>query len=111
VKKLAPDYAGQFEAVLKQPAISDTLFSEYLKTKEPSDLYRVLNDSFFWLPGDYHITLTVSSSDSRQFAKSWAFTLGAKDTERLRLNLIVLLQELCGLRATYHFAYPQYTPG
>jgi hypothetical protein len=96
--------------ILNNPALSETLFSEFLREPEAMDVFQGFDGRTYWEVGEYAVALIVVDADARRFRKSWTFRLGAEDAKRLRSNAAGAIREVCGLLPGYASAYAQYEP-
>ena len=105
--KLGPDLSGQSQ----NPSLAESFFSVFAKQAEPLELYTQLNHGFFWHAGEYRLELEVRCAAPVESVKSlWRFTVTQEDEQSLRLNVITLLKEICGLPVVYNFVYRPYEP-
>jgi hypothetical protein len=99
-----PDYTH-----LQNPAFSEMLFDNYLKTESARSAFAVINNAFYWQAGEHELTLIVETSrPNKIFQQCWSFALSDQDIEHLRLNSVLVMRTTCGLAATYNFAYAEY---
>lgn len=102
-----PDF--NIESMAKQPLLAQSLFNEFSKLKEVTDVFSTLNNVFYWMEGEYELTLNVEPANSkRTFKKTWNFTLSSEDSDGLRLNVVPMLRTICGFNEVFNFSYPEY---
>jgi hypothetical protein len=103
--------AVQEENVPVQVAVENLYNQEFLALPPNRQAYDVLSRKNYWEAGRYELTLHIeTASPAREFKKRWSFALTDADFERLRLNSVTTIRELCiGMgQAQYFFAYPSY---
>ena len=90
--------------------IAQQLFDRFRQeNKRVVDLYTRIMNGFYWHAGNYSLTLQVEVGHPAQAPrKTWHLSLSPKEEQDLRLNVIGLLQDICGLAVTYNFSYLPY---
>lgn len=102
---------GQGEALspTQDPAMAAGLFDEFIRSGSATALHTAAANGFFWHAGSYELELTIETDRAREnVVKRWAFAILAEDEQRLRLNIITLIRELCNLQVVYNFVYKDY---
>ncbi len=103
-------------AVRKQSEASDDpywqLYDIFRKTPLYMEVYTKLGQLYYLDCGKYFMKLTIFTSNPDQiFENGWHFSINDEDSNMLRLNVLNMLDDLCGRRPTgapYFFAYPNY---
>lgn len=109
LKEKGEDFLHRAFEILGNTSVVSSLFEEFSDAGKATDTYSMLDRAFYWEEGKYDITLIVEASNpDRHFEKSWQFYLSKDDSNSLRLNVVAILQLMCGVRVTYNFAYPEY---
>jgi hypothetical protein len=85
-------------------------YQDFAKTSEHVNTYTALQQMFYWHPGQYSLQLKiVTVHPDNKFIKKWAFRLTEDDSKLIKLNLMNVLQEICGVtQFPYNFAYVKY---
>lgn len=106
----APDYQGQLAEALRNPVIAQNLFERFRQENNALlTLYTRVGNGFYWHAGNYLLTLEVEAGErGKGMTHTWRVTLSTEEENRLRLNVIAFLQDICGLPVTYDFAYLPY---
>lgn len=86
----------------------DALFQEFIRESVPVDFHSRLNHGFFWHAGNYCIELKVICADVPQRLYRWGASLSDKEEQRLRLNTVAIMKELCSIKVQYDFVYKPY---
>lgn len=108
-KRAQVDPAEPITADLANPVIARLWVDEFMARPEPTALRDALNHTFFWLPGNYDLTLNVESARPVQlFERRWTFSVSEEESLQLRSNIIALIEGLCGLDSDFQFVYPEY---
>lgn len=109
LQKMGDDFLHRAFEILGNTSVVFSLYREFSDAGKATDTYTTLDRAFYWEEGKYDLTLIVEASNpDREFTKSWQFELSKEDSDRLRLNVVAILQSMCGVRVTYNFAYPEY---
>ena len=109
LQKMGDDFLHRAFEILGNTSVVSGLFREFSDAGKATDTYTTLDRAFYWEEGKYDLTLIVEASNpDRDFTKSWQIELSKEDSDRLRLNVVAILQSMCGVRVTYNFAYPEY---
>lgn len=84
--------------------------SEFIKTEVTfNEAFDILNRKVYWEPGEYEADLIFTSDAKGTSVKDiWKFKITKDDFEKLRLNSISTLSELCLGSINYNFIYPEY---
>jgi hypothetical protein len=92
------------------PEFRTNAYDEFAKTPGPLKTYTALQDMFYWFPGRYSLQLEVATIHPKnKFIKKWAFKLTEQDSDRLKLNIVNVLREICAVPPfPYNFAYAKY---
>jgi hypothetical protein len=85
-------------------------YEEFARTSEHVNTYTALQEMFYWHPGRYSLQLELATiHPDKKFIKKWEFRLTEPDSNRLKLNIVSVLREICGIPPfPYNFAYPKY---
>lgn len=73
----------------------DSVREEFRETEKRKLLscYNLINESFYWRPGEYYIIIEVSmSKDDRKFEYNYKFSLSDAESEKIKLNIIGLIE-------------------
>jgi hypothetical protein len=109
VEEVDPKLSDQVAKILENPAATDTLMKEFTKSDVAMDLYRSLNNNFFWHPGEYELTLECEAvRPARRYTRKWRLRLSSEDCESLRFNILAVLDACCDRTVKFNFAYPSY---
>lgn len=90
------------------------LIEDFRKSTIHFETYNALNRKYYWEPGDYHLSVNVMSSKPDGVSrKTYGFSISTGDSERLRLNVIAMLQQPIAeyLRVNnfpYNWAFSEY---
>lgn len=87
------------------------LYEDFAKSDIHVQSYTTLDRMCYWEVGKYTVKIIVrTSKPDRVFEKNWDFTLTEQEVRLIRLNVIKLLQDVCGRPSygPYFFAYPKY---
>jgi hypothetical protein len=80
--------------------------NEFFGRTEVVQTHSDLDRLNYWIPGDYEVEICVSTSEEKsKYIGKWRFTLSEADCNKLRSNAVSALQEACGRRGYYSFAY------
>lgn len=103
---IAPE---NLETLFRDANASQVFWTEFAKEPWLTDLYRAIDERFFWHAGEYELTLdTRVASPARAPATGWHFLISDQDSKALRTNAIGVLRAQSGYNVFLHFAYPQY---
>jgi len=103
------ELGNQIATLVETPGFADNLFSEFSNGPVPLNLFTQLNHGFFWQSGNYRLDLHVrSASPTKSIKNSWRLSITDEDEQKLRLNSLTVLKELCGLQVQYYFIYKPY---
>jgi hypothetical protein len=85
-------------------------YSTFSKAQVCVQEYTALDRLCYWEPGQYELEMRVNTArPERTFSKKWTFGLSESEKERLRLNVVGVVQEVCGRTSgPYNFAYLEY---
>jgi hypothetical protein len=86
-------------------------FDEFTRSNNSfHDAWDQLQRKNYWEEGEYQVTMAISApSFPKEFAETWKFTLSKQQSENLRLNSVVTLNELCLVDSGgYNFIYLEY---
>ncbi|MBI4827921.1 MAG: hypothetical protein HY804_03805 [Nitrospinae bacterium] len=83
-------------------------FSEFIKSEIAQSIKKNLDQREFWISGDYHLEIYLSTSIGLRKISSHAFTLTEGDTKKLQFNAFSAMRDICNLNSSYGFAYVQY---
>jgi hypothetical protein len=85
-------------------------YEEFTKAAEHVNTYAALHDMFYWHPGHCSLQLELATiHPDNKFIKTWEFRLTEQNSNLLKLNIVNVLREICGVpRFPYNFAYPKY---
>lgn len=71
--------------------------------------WTALDRLMYWEPGKYSLEMRVHTTrPERTFTRDWVFELTKAESDRLRLNSVVLCHLACDQSSTYHFVNPSY---
>lgn len=88
---------------------SAALFNQFIGSVSATALYTAVSNGFFWHAGSYELELQIETDRSQEnLVKHWGFAIVPDDEQRLRLNIITLIRELCDLPVVYNFLYKDY---
>ena len=101
---------GHVGSVLENPGLSATLFNEFTDGGNATALHTDVSNEFFWHAGDYELAFEIETDRTGEtIRKKWTFSISPKEEQDLRLNIVILVRELCYLPVTYYVAYKKYT--
>lgn len=101
---------AQVAAILRDPNLSGIFFDDFVTQPEPGKLIQSLTQDLFWRVGQYELGLVIHCAHpARDLRRSWKFSVGERDEEVLRLNVITLIRQLCSLPTNYTYVYKEYT--
>lgn len=86
------------------------VYDQFAMTPQHVGAYTEVNRRCYWEVGTYRLTLSVETArPDRHFEQTWSFELSQQDVNRLRLNPIVVLWEVCGQPVSqYYFVTARY---
>jgi len=93
------------------PPELDALYKNFSKSEIHVSSFTSLDRMCYWEASKYTMKLTISTSKpDKFFNKIYKFTLTEQDIQLIRLNIVKLLQDVCGHPSIgdYFFAYPKY---
>lgn len=94
---------------LREPFLA--LYEGFSKSEVYLQSYESVVRTCYWEAGKYTLKMIVrTSKPDRSFEKYWDFALTEQETQAIRLNVIKLLQDICGgpSYGPYSFAFPEY---
>lgn len=95
--------------LLSHPLFEENVYDGFSKEPGCIDTYTAFDRAFYWDAGSYDIDIVVhSSAPDLTVTKRKSFTLSEDDASALRLNIIAVMRQLCGLNAHLSFANPEY---
>jgi len=103
------ELGDQAASLAQTTGFVDALFAEFGHQQVPLDLYSKINHGFYWQAGRYQLDLTINLASPISPAHyKWFFELTQDDEQKLRLNAIAMMKELCGIQIVYNFIYKPY---
>ena len=104
--EIAVEHESRVDALLSNEALMEEVFKEFNRTDQPQAAWKALNEAFYWVPGDYEMTMRVRCRRPEQeFVDSCRVALTEDDSEQLRQNSVSLLRSVCGLSSYFHFSH------
>ena len=71
--------------------------------------FTALDRLMYWEPGRYSLEMRVHTTrPERTFTRNWTFEITKAESDRLRLNSVVLCNVACDQPSTYFFVNPKY---
>ena len=99
----------QAASLVQTTEFADTLFAEFGRQQVFLNLYSQINNGFYWQAGRYQLDLTINCAPPTSPARyTWFLELTGDDEQKLRLNSIAMMKELCGIQVVYSFIYKPY---
>jgi len=85
------------------------IYGPFSTTKVHTDTFTVLDRQMYWEPGRYSFEMRVHTTrPERTFTRTWTFEISKAESERLRLNAVVICRLACDQGGTYIFVNPKY---
>lgn len=88
-----------------------SIYQEFSKTPIHVNSYTSLDRLCYWEIGEYSIEMIVfTSNPNHNFRNKWSFSINDKDQAQLRLNVVKIMQDVCGRSSfsKYNFSYADY---
>ena len=99
----------EYQNIISHPIFMEKIYEDFATEQAHVDTYAALDRAFYWEAGDYELDMTVESSDPKfAITKTKAFSLSDEDSNALRLNIIGVLRQICGIIEPLSFANPKY---
>jgi len=101
---------GGIVAVLSNPELSNVQ-DEFRKTKPPVNTYGEFDRKIYWEVGEYEITIRLHSSEpTSTFSENFKFELNGSDVDKLRLNVVSMMEEayMGAAKYPYYSAHKKY---
>ena len=110
IRRVDEQLVGQIARALENPALSAAMFDQFIRAGNATNLHAAISNGFFWHSGDYQLEFIIET-DGRPdtVTRRWRLSLSADEEQRLRLNVITLIRELCYLPIVYNFSYKEYS--
>jgi hypothetical protein len=88
----------------------EVLYNEFSHSELHLTTYQFLHRMCYWEPGVYQVELEAATSHpDAVHSVSWTFTLEEEAAENLRINVLKILQEVCGQPiGQFNFVYLPY---
>ena len=92
--------------LVQSQQVLKALYDKFSKQDVHIKAFTALDRLCYWEPGKYSLEMCVNTfRPSGSFVKQWSFELSREDSERLRLNAIIVILEICGRPfGQYNFA-------
>ncbi len=86
------------------------LFTEFDKTKVPTDSFTKANQEFYWEKSKYELKMKIETSrPNKIFESKFNFKLEEKECKRLRQNIFILIEYVCHQKKfDWNFIYTNY---
>jgi len=85
------------------------IYTPFSTQKAHVDTWAALDRLMYWQPGKYSLEMRVHTTrPERTFTRNWVFEITKAESDRLRLNSVVLCNLACEQKSTYHFVNPKY---
>jgi hypothetical protein len=96
------------DSPLSRDSIIDKIYDNDFSKQSKSfqEAWDILNRNNYWEPGTYEVELVVNAyKPSNKFTDNFKFEISQEAFEKLRLNTVATLREICIGKANYFFEY------
>jgi hypothetical protein len=103
------ELGDQAASLVNTAGFVDALFGEFSHEQAALDLYTQISNGFYWQAGRYKLDLGINcASPTNSMHYTWFFELTQDDEQKLRLNALVMMKEICSIQVIYNFIYKPY---
>lgn len=109
LKDMQEQHPDIYKALANEPLLDKLLYDEFAKSGQSTDEYTVLDRSFYWDACEYELKISIEATKpDKIFTKTFNFKLSDDDIQKLRLNVISIIDVLCWRDTVWYFAFPKY---
>lgn len=89
--------------------VGQILYDDFIKTGKTTAEYTDLDRSFYWEACEYEIEFIIETPEVKdRIRKIFTFCLRENEIQQLRLNVVGIINHLCGFTQRWNFTYTDY---